>query len=56
MKIQKYTSQRKKEDKTSEKQLGELKISNLNEKDFRVMIVKMTQGLRGKKWGGDKVQ
>ena len=54
--MQKNTSQRKKENKTSEKQLGELKISNLHEKDFRVMIVKMTQGLREKKGGGDKVQ
>ena len=36
-------------DKTPEKQLSELEISYLHEKDFRVMIVKMIQDLRGKK-------
>ena len=39
-------------DKTPEKQLSELEISYLHEKDFRVMIVKMIQDLRGKKTGG----
>ena len=35
-------------DKSPEKQPGELEISNLHEKDFRVMIIKMTQDLRKK--------
>ena len=39
----------KEQDKTPEKQLSELEISNLHEKDFRVMTVKMIQDL-GKKW------
>ena len=38
----------KEQDKTPEKQLSELEISNLHEKDFRVMIVRMIQDLRGK--------
>ena len=36
----------KEQDKTPEKQLSELEISNLHEKDFRVMIVKIIQDLR----------
>ena len=39
----------KEKDKSPEKQLREMEISNLHEKDFRVMIVKMIQDL-GKKW------
>ena len=39
----------KEKDKSPEKQLSEMEISNLHEKDFRVMIVKMIQDL-GKKW------
>ena len=35
-------------DKTPEKQLSELEIISLHEKDFRLMIVKMIQNL-GKK-------
>ena len=34
--------------KTPEKQLSDLEITNLHEKDFRLMIVKMTQDLRNK--------
>ena len=34
------------EEKNSEKQLGDLDIINLHEKDFRLMIVKMIQDIR----------
>ena len=34
------------QDKTPEKQLKEVEIGNLPEKEFRVMIVKMIQDLR----------
>ena len=36
----------KEQDKTAEKQLNEVEISNLPEKEFRIMIVKMIQDLR----------
>ena len=36
----------KEQDKTPEKQLSEVKIDNLPEKEFRIMIVKMIQYLR----------
>ena len=36
---------RKEQDKTPEKQLKEVEIGNLPEKDFRKMIVKMIQDL-----------
>ena len=36
-------SQRKEQDKTPEKQLNEVEIGNLPEKEFRIMIVKMIQ-------------
>ena len=45
-------SQMKEQDKTPEKQLSELEISNLHEKDFRVMTVKMIQDFRKKNTGG----
>ena len=35
----------KEQDKTSEKQLNEVETGNLPEKEFRIMIVKMIQGL-----------
>ena len=38
--------QMKEQDKTPEEKLSELKISNLPEKEFRVMIVKIIQDLR----------
>ena len=38
--------QMKKQDKIPEKQLNEVEISNLPEKEFRIMIVKMIQDLR----------
>ena len=37
--------QMKEQDKTPEKQLNEMEIGNLPEKEFRVMIVKMIQDL-----------
>ena len=37
--------QMKEQDKTQEKQLSEVEISNLHEKDFKIMIVKMIQDL-----------
>ena len=40
-------SQMKGQDKTSEKQLNEVEVGNLPEKkEFKIMIVKMTQDLR----------
>ena len=39
-------SQMKGQDKTPEKQLNEVEIGNLPEKEFRIMIVKMIQDLR----------
>ena len=38
-------SQMKEQDKTPEEQLSEVKIGNLPDKEFRVMIVKMIQDL-----------
>ena len=38
--------QMKEQDKTPEKQLNEVEIGNLPEKEFRVMIVNMIQDLR----------
>ena len=38
--------QMKEQDKTQEKQLNEVEIGNLPEKEFRIMIVKMIQDLR----------
>ena len=45
MKRQRVMYQMKEQDKTSEKQLNEVEIGNLPEKEFRKMIVKMTQDL-----------
>ena len=45
MKKQKVMSQMKGQDKTLEKQLNEVEIGNLPEKEFRIMIVKMIQDL-----------
>ena len=41
MKKLKVISQRKGQDKTPEKQLNEVEIGNLPEKELRIMIVKM---------------
>ena len=38
--------QMKGQDKTPEKQLYEVEMGNFSEKEFRIMIVKMTQDLR----------
>ena len=38
--------QMKKQHKTPEKQVNEVEIGNLPEKEFRIMIVKMIQDLR----------
>ena len=47
MKKQKVMSQMKGQDKIPlKKQLNELETGNLPEKEFRIMIVKMTQDLR----------
>ena len=43
MKRQRAIYQMKEQDKTSEKQLNEVEIGNLPEKEFRIMIVKMIQ-------------
>ena len=48
MKRQQNVLQIQEQDKTPEKQLGEVEISNLHETDFRVMIVRMIQDLRKK--------
>ena len=45
MKKQKVTSQMKGQDKIPGKQLNEMEIGNLPEKEFRIMIVKMIQDL-----------
>ena len=45
MKRQRAIYQKKEQDKTPEKQLTEVEISNLPEKEFRIMIVKMIQDL-----------
>ena len=39
-------SQIKGQDKTREKQLSEMELGNLPEKEFRIIIVKMNQDLR----------
>ena len=46
MKRQKAMYEMKEQDKTPEKQLKEVEIGNLPEKEFRIMIVKMIQDLR----------
>ena len=43
MKRQRTIYQTKEQDKTPEKQLNEVEIGNLPEKEFRIMIVKMIQ-------------
>ena len=45
MKRQRAMHQMKEQDKTPEKQLKEVEIVNLPEKEFRIMIVKMIQDL-----------
>ena len=45
MKWQRYMSQKKEQVKTPEKQLSEVEIGNLLEKEFRIMVAKMIQDL-----------
>ena len=45
MKRQKVISQMKTQDKTPEKQLNEVDIGNLPEKEFKIMMVRMIQDL-----------
>ena len=45
MKKHKVMSQMKGQDKTPEKQLNEVELGNLPEKEFRIKIVKMIQNL-----------
>ena len=45
MKRQRARYQMKEQDKTPEKQLNEVEIGNLPEKEFKIMIVKMIQDL-----------
>ena len=47
MKKQKVMSQMKGQDKTPEKQLNEVEIGNLPEREFRIIIVKVFQDLGG---------
>ena len=46
MKRQRALYQMKEQEETPEKQLNEVKIGNLPEKEFRIMIVKMIQDLK----------
>ena len=46
--------QMKEQNKTPEKQLNEVEIGNLPEKEFRIMIVKMIQDLRKNNGGKDR--
>ena len=54
MKRQRAMYQMKEQDKTPEKQLNEVEIGRLPEKEFRIMIVKMIQDLRKKNGGKDR--
>ena len=57
MKRQKAMYQMKEQDKTPEKQLNEVEIGNLPEKEFRIMIGKMIQDLRKRMEGNiEKMQ
>ena len=46
MKKQMILSQMKGQDKNSEKQLNEVKLGNLPEKEFRIIIVKVIQDFK----------
>ena len=48
MKMQSFMSQMKEQDKMPERQWNEVKIDNIPEKEFRIMIVKMILDLGGK--------
>ena len=53
MKKQNVVSQMKGQDKTPDKQLNEVQIGNLPEKEFRILIVKMIQDPEEKNRGKD---
>ena len=55
MKKQKVMPQMNGQDEIPEKQINEVEISNLPEKEFRIMIVKMIQD-RGKRNGEKKLR
>ena len=46
MRWQKNMFQKKEQDKTHEKELGEMEISNLLDKTFKIIIIKMLNELR----------
>ena len=48
MKRQRNTAQMKKQTRNTEVQINEEEISNLPEKEFRIMIVKMIKNLENK--------
>ena len=48
MRGQKNKSQRKENDKITEKVLNETKINNMPEKEFKVMVIKILTGLEKK--------
>ena len=48
MKRQRVMSQMKRQDKAPEKQLNEVEIDNLPEKEFRIMMVKKIQDLKNR--------
>ena len=48
MKKQKVMFQMKGQNKTPEKILNEMKIGNVSEKEFRILIVKMIQDLKNR--------
>ena len=48
MKMQSFMSQMKEQDKMPERPLNEVKIDNIPEKEFKIMIVKMILDLGGK--------
>ena len=46
MKRQRINSQEKEQDKPPQKELNEVELGNLPEKEFQITIVKMTQDIR----------
>ena len=46
MKRQRINSQEKEQDKPPQKELNEVELGNLPEKEFQITIVKMTQNIR----------
>ena len=47
MRQQRHIFQRKEQNKTPEEELGKGKISNLPKKEFKIIIIKMLNKLRG---------